>query len=697
MHQIKLYQMDYTTFKDWWLELQASIQPSDTNILKSRKFSRTLLLDYLGLDSDYYALHQLDAAWDGGIDLACFIEGEEYESDPDSNEGDTWFIVQSKYGLSHNFVTALKGDTQKMIDTFFYDGRVSDLAKDVVSKVRNFLDEKNIDIEKDKLVFLFLTEDELNANGLVEMDRQEQYFKTELAKIKPDLPTIFEMRAVSIQHVFENCSSQAQKAIEDRKVIELIGRSIEQSNMLVASVNIYEIYMFMKKYYFDSGHNIDGLYEKNVRNFLGTKNKINKGVQQTLQDPEELENFGLYNNGITIVVSHYNKQAGDKMSLTNPYIVNGCQTTKSIWQVLGAEENGGKVVDGDLHRRFSKGNLIVKIALAQDEKLLEKITRYTNSQNAVKEKDFISLSDDFQEWKDTLRNKHNIFLEIQRGSWIVEQARLRSQNLPTPNKIEAEELLKIFGAGWLGEAGKAFGNAKLFAPGGSMYKTIVNQPMFGTDDLYASFCLAQKAVEYRSDLASFKFLFCRTLVRLVSLFIPVGRDQQQTTIITQTILKLKQERAGEFFDKLASLALKAINSYNNINGNNSYAKEPDMALASNLNAFVKSPKFGKDADYTPKFERNFEAMALLAEDYKTDVDNLLRTIIYTSIIQTPKEYALAIPELQHLAQLPKVKWTTICDELNVPARNASAREVLKRWVSRNKPAWLPVPSYEQKD
>lgn len=47
----------------------------------------------------------------------------------------------------------------------------------------------------------------------------------------------------------------------------------------------------------------DMLYEKNVRKFLGNRRKVNKGIENTLLTKPE--RFGLYNNGITIVVEEF--------------------------------------------------------------------------------------------------------------------------------------------------------------------------------------------------------------------------------------------------------------------------------------------------------------------------------------------------------------------------------------------------------
>ena len=83
----------------------------------------------------------------------------------------------------------------------------------------------------------------------------------------------------------------------------------------------------------------------------------------------------------------------------DPYIVNGCQTTKTIWQVLDSKLNAGGTgndsVDATWREQVDRGGVIVKI-VRSDEAEITNITRYTNSQNSVREQDFIALNSGFQ-------------------------------------------------------------------------------------------------------------------------------------------------------------------------------------------------------------------------------------------------------------------------------------------------------------
>jgi hypothetical protein len=61
----------------------------------------------------------------------------------------------------------------------------------------------------------------------------------------------------------------------------------------------------------------------------------------------------------------------------------------------------------------------------------------------------------------------------------------------------AFDLLKVYGAGWLGEAGLAFGKNASFLAKGKIFEKIMNQEegkeLFGIDDLYAAYLLQKTA------------------------------------------------------------------------------------------------------------------------------------------------------------------------------------------------------------
>ena len=195
---------------------------------------------------------------------------------------------------------------------------------------------------------------------------------------------------------------------------------------------------------------------------MGNRRKINKGIATTLRDNPD--KFGLYNNGITIVVSGYSKLPADNNVITmhDPYVVNGCQTTRSIWSVLDGKINTGGTghsdSDNDWHQKAARGGVVTKI-VRSDEAEITNITRFTNSQNSVREQDFIALNSGFQSWASEMARDYELFLEIQRGG--VESRKAWEKQHPEVGTfndyVNAFDLIKVYGAGWMSRPGLAFG------------------------------------------------------------------------------------------------------------------------------------------------------------------------------------------------------------------------------------------------
>jgi hypothetical protein len=117
------------------------------------------------------------------------------------------------------------------------------------------------------------------------------------------------------------------------------------------------------------GSHGDRLFDRNVRLFLGArKGGVNAGIQDTLGAPDDRKNFWAYNNGVTFVCDDYDLK-DSQITLTNFSIVNGCQTTVSLWN--GSETAAKEVKVGI---RF----------IASPERIIDSIILFNNSQNPVR-------------------------------------------------------------------------------------------------------------------------------------------------------------------------------------------------------------------------------------------------------------------------------------------------------------------------
>jgi hypothetical protein len=110
------------------------------------------------------------------------------------------------------------------------------------------------------------------------------------------------------------------------------------------------------------------MMEPNVRDYQGN-NKVNKQIRDTLNRAVWTEDFWWLNNGVTILADSCSV-AGDTLTIENPEVVNGLQTS---YEIFKARSNAALV----------ERNLLVKIIVAPDDKSKTAIIKATNSQTTV--------------------------------------------------------------------------------------------------------------------------------------------------------------------------------------------------------------------------------------------------------------------------------------------------------------------------
>ena len=126
------------------------------------------------------------------------------------------------------------------------------------------------------------------------------------------------------------------------------------------------------------------LLEQNVRVFLQARTKVNRGIINTLSNKPD--HFFAYNNGLTVTAKEITLDEKDGIpvitSAKNLQIVNGGQTTASVLYARDREK-------ADLSRVSIQMKLNVTDLEASSE-LVKNISRYSNSQNVIREADFFS-------------------------------------------------------------------------------------------------------------------------------------------------------------------------------------------------------------------------------------------------------------------------------------------------------------------
>ncbi|MFV9475532.1 AIPR family protein [Advenella sp. RU8] len=181
------------------------------------------------------------------------------------------------------------------------------------------------------------------------------------------------------------------------------------------------------------------LLEANVRSFLSIKGKgVNAGIQNTLRTAPT--RFMAYNNGIVVVADEI--RLGDAGGgtpgiawLRGLQVVNGGQTTASIYFTKR------KYPEVDLSRvRVPAKIIVMKIQEpAQEEALVADISRFANSQNAIRQSD-LSANKPFH--IEVERLSLSVYCPDGRSRWFYERAAgsyntLLAREGTTPAKLRA--------------------------------------------------------------------------------------------------------------------------------------------------------------------------------------------------------------------------------------------------------------------
>lgn len=146
-----------------------------------------------------------------------------------------------------------------------------------------------------------------------------------------------------------------------------------------------------------------GIFDENVRAYLGEDNDVNSEIRSTLASQNSQEYFALLNNGITIVSPDVRVQS-DSISLFNYQIVNGCQTSHVLYRNYD-------LID-------SNTMITAKVIEVDNQEIINKIVEATNNQSHVSNEKFLSLKSKsksvesyFNSWNDDTTEDSKIYFE----------------------------------------------------------------------------------------------------------------------------------------------------------------------------------------------------------------------------------------------------------------------------------------------
>lgn len=179
-------------------------------------------------------------------------------------------------------------------------------------------------------------------------------------------------------------ASIAVEFITSEKIVELFNAHENSERLLICKEVMnaseeqeYIVLTTLPNYYHfitdGEGKLVRHIFEYNVRDYQG-KVAVNKQIAETLENGIEQEDFWWLNNGVTILAKSVQQQSGKHLSIAEPEIVNGLQSSSEIYSYFTRDK--GRLEQDDR-------TLLVRIIVPKTEESRDHIILATNSQTSI--------------------------------------------------------------------------------------------------------------------------------------------------------------------------------------------------------------------------------------------------------------------------------------------------------------------------
>jgi len=148
--------------------------------------------------------------------------------------------------------------------------------------------------------------------------------------------------------------------------LDVTDAPINTKGGIVGLVRLRDYFTFIRD---DRGELRLNLFEANVRDYQGAT-QVNEEIRKTLAERWS-EDFWWLNNGITIVAGKVT-QTGKTLTIEDPQIVNGLQTSREIFQYFKTANTEG-----------DEREILVRVISPQTSDSRDRVIKATNSQTAI--------------------------------------------------------------------------------------------------------------------------------------------------------------------------------------------------------------------------------------------------------------------------------------------------------------------------
>ena len=225
---------------------------------------------------------------------------------------------------------------------------------------------------------------------------------------------------------------QARNAIQ--RDFDFVNKAVVPpiDNVKEAYIGILPIQQVLAILRDDEGDITKSIFYDNVRDWQDY-NDVNNEIRSTLLS-ENNRRFALMNNGITII-SRGLMQVGNRFTIEDFQIVNGCQTSHVLFEAAKDHTLSDSIM------------VPLRLIVTQDENVINDIIRATNRQTEVKDEQFFALT----EFPKQLEAFFNAFSDGQRLYYERRSRQYDSQAVEKTRVVTQANLTRAFTAMFLSD------------------------------------------------------------------------------------------------------------------------------------------------------------------------------------------------------------------------------------------------------
>lgn len=305
---------------------------------------------------------------DGGIDAHYFlvnnrtVVGADSNVDPKSVTNIRLLFVQVKHsgGMKpteiEKWIQTVGDFFELSTDPTSYGSRYNKEIKAAMRVWRNQYLKMSVHFPKVDIEFYYITGDDAAPDGYA-LDSCKRVEERVKKAIKADCA----VHCIGAKELWE----QVQKRPSRSRALKWAEQPMSTKDGYVGLVKLPDYREFLED---DLGGLAERIFESNVRGFV-LDSDVNEDIAKSLREPDGEPNFWLLNNGVTMIAA---KTAPAHLMLTidDPQIVNGLQTSRTIFDTLTKDSKDDRAV-------------LVRVIETTDQKTQDRIIKATNSQNKM--------------------------------------------------------------------------------------------------------------------------------------------------------------------------------------------------------------------------------------------------------------------------------------------------------------------------